>query len=153
VGHVYKQDPAPGDQASKGNTVTIWVSTGLPKVVVPDVVGDQAPDATAKLAAAHLKPNVVYIHSDKPPGTVTAQDPKGGTRVRRAATVRIKRPGGANPAGVPWVGGEPYAQAAGELQGAGFAVARHDVDSNDPVGTVVAQDPAADSLQAPGTTV
>jgi serine/threonine-protein kinase len=49
--------------------------------------------------------------------------------------------------------GVPYEQAAAELQGAGFAVARQDVDSNEPKGTVVQQTPGANSLAGKGSTV
>src|SRR4029453_8345033 len=47
----------------------------------------------------------------------------------------------------------PYEQAAAELQAAGFAVARRDVESHDPKGTVVQEDPSANTLAAKGSTV
>jgi serine/threonine-protein kinase len=47
----------------------------------------------------------------------------------------------------------PFDSASSTLQGKGFAVARVDVDAPDPKGTVVGQDPAPDTLQAPGTKV
>ena len=40
TGIVFKQDPEAGSKIDKGGTVTIWVSTGPPKVTVPDVKGD-----------------------------------------------------------------------------------------------------------------
>ena len=49
---VVTQDPGAGTHTDKGNPVTIVVSTGLPKVDVPNVVGKQATDAVAVLTDA-----------------------------------------------------------------------------------------------------
>src|SRR5439155_15089868 len=81
VGKVYDQDPAASTHTDKGNLVTILVSTGTPKSIVPNVVAKQAPDATAALASVKLKPKIVEIHSDKPSGEVTGQFPKAGSKV------------------------------------------------------------------------
>jgi serine/threonine-protein kinase len=54
---------------------------------------------------------------------------------------------------VPSVVGEPYENAASRLQAAGFAIARRDVDSDQPKGNVVSQDPAGGSSAARGATV
>src|SRR5947207_11490127 len=48
-GKVFKQDPDAGSKIDKGGTVTIWVSTGPPKVTVPAVKGQQWPDAQQTL--------------------------------------------------------------------------------------------------------
>jgi serine/threonine-protein kinase len=150
---VVSQDPGAGTRTDKGNPVTIIVSTGLPKVDVPDVRGDQATDAVAEITQRGLVAKVARINSDKETGTVTAQDPAPGTRVDKGTKVRINVSEGPKPVAVPPVVGVPYEQAAAELQGAGFAVARRDVDSHDPKGTVVQEDPAANSLAAKGSTV
>src|SRR4029077_18578450 len=42
AGLVFRQDPIAGTRIPKGNKVTIWVSTGLPKAVVPSLVGQQS---------------------------------------------------------------------------------------------------------------
>ena len=54
----------------KGNTVTIFVSTGLAKVGVPDVRNKDSTDAAAAIAALGLKPDVHQVYSTKDPGTV-----------------------------------------------------------------------------------
>jgi serine/threonine-protein kinase len=153
VTYVVSQDPSAGTRTDKGNPVTIVVSTGLPKVDVPGVIGDQATDAVASITELGLKADVHQINSDKETGTVTGQDPPAGTRVVKGTRVRINVSQGPKPIAVPPVVGVPYEQAAAQLQGAGFAVARTDVDSNDPRGTVVRQDPGANSLAAKGSTV
>ncbi len=150
---VISQDPSAGTRTDKGNPVTIVVSTGLPKVDVPGVVGDQATDAVAAITERGLKADVHDINSDKETGTVTGQDPASGTRVVKGTKVRINVSQGPKPVAIPPVVGVPYEQAAGQLQGAGFAVARRDVESNDPRDTVVQQDPPANSLAPKGSTV
>ena len=133
--------------------MTIIVSTGKPKVDVPGVVGQQATDAVAALTAKRLKADVHRVNSDKETGTVTGQDPKRRHAAwSRATKVRINVSQGPKPVPIPPVVGSPYESAASTLQGAGFAVARRDVESNEPKG-VVQQDPAANSVVAPGTTV
>ena len=151
--YVISQDPSAGTRTDKGNPVTIVVSTGLPKVDVPSVVGDQATDAVASITERGLKADVHDINSEKPTGTVTGQDPAPGTRVVKGTKVRINVSQGPKPIAVPPVVGVPYEQAAGQLQGAGFAVARRDVESNDPKDTVVQEDPSANTLAPKGSTV
>jgi len=90
---------------------------------------------------------------DKDSGLVTGQFPKAGSRLLKGERVRINVSQGPKPVGVPPVVGSPFESAAGMLQGAGFAVARRDVESNDPKGVVVQMDPPANSLIAPGSTV
>ena len=153
VGHVYDQQPDPGERTDKGNTVLILVSSGRPKVSVPEVVGQQATDAVAALTAKGLKAHVVSVPSGKETGTVTGQFPKAGTRVVKGDRVRINVSNGPKPVGVPPVVGVTYDQAAATLQGAGFAVARHDFDSNDPKDVVVRMEPAANTLAVKGSTV
>jgi eukaryotic-like serine/threonine-protein kinase len=152
-GRVFKQDPGAGERRDKGWVVRIFVSTGKPKVSVPTVVGKQATDAVAAITEQGLKADVHYVHSAKDSGTVTGQFPKAGARVLKGEKVRINVSQGPKPVGVPPVVGSPFESAAGTLQGAGFAVARRDVESNDPKGVVVQMDPPANSLIAPGSTI
>jgi eukaryotic-like serine/threonine-protein kinase len=153
VGRVYDQTPAGGERIDKGNTVTLKVSTGKPKVSVPAVIGDQATDAVAALTELGFKADIHRVNSDKESGTVTGQFPKEGTRLVKGEKVRINVSQGPKPIGIPPVVGVPYEQAAGTLQGTGFAVARRDVESNEPKGIVVQMDPPANTLAGKGSTV
>jgi eukaryotic-like serine/threonine-protein kinase len=152
-GIVISQDPPAGSRQPKGNGVTLNVSSGVPLTTVPNVKGKSSDEAFAALADANLKWKAVQVYSSEDPGTVTAQDPKAGKKVPEKTVVRVNVSQGVKPVQVPSVVGEPYDQAAGELQGAGFAVRRNDVDSTQPKGTVVAQDPAGSTLVSPGSTV
>jgi eukaryotic-like serine/threonine-protein kinase len=152
-GRVFRQDPSAGERRDKGWVVRVFVSSGKPKVAVPSVIGKQATDAVAALTEKGLKANIHYVHSEKDSGVVTGQFPKAGSRLLKGARIRINVSQGPKPVGVPPVVGSPFESAAGALQGAGFAVARRDVESNEPRGIVVQMDPPANTLIAPGSTV
>jgi beta-lactam-binding protein with PASTA domain len=90
VGEVYDQSPAGGDDAPKGSTVTIAVSTGPKQVSVPDVTGRTAAKAASMLESAGLVVDQVeQPEGSVPAGTVFMQDPSGGSSVKAGSTVKI----------------------------------------------------------------
>jgi serine/threonine-protein kinase len=153
VGIVISQDPQPGEKLTRGNYVTINVSTGPPKTVVPNVVGRSRDDAVAALSDAELKANVVPVNSLEPVDTVLGQSPKAGTELITGSTVRINVSKGPKPIAVPNVVGSPFETAQSQLQGLNFGVAREDVDSTEPEGTVVGQNPAGGSQAGKGSVI
>ena len=153
AGIVFDQSPVEGTGLARGGIVTILVSTGKKNVTVPDVVGSQVTDAVATLTRAGLVAKSVGVASDKPSGTVTAQDPAAGTSLVEGATVRINYSTGPKQVAVPAVVGLDYSAALQQLQAAGFAVARTDVESTQPAGVVVSQVPAGSSTATKGSTV
>ena len=152
-GVVFDQDPQPGDRTERGNFVTITVSTGPSKVRVPDVLGETRDQAVSELTSAGLKANVVPVNSLEPVDRVLATAPKAGTEVIIGTTIRVNVSKGPKPIAVPNVIGMPFESAESTLQGAGFAVAREDVDDDDPVGVVVGQSPAAGTQQGKGSVI
>jgi serine/threonine-protein kinase len=153
VGDVFDQSPDGGVRVDKGGVVDITVSTGPPKVEVPNVKGRSRDDAIALLAEAGLKPKVREVFNKAEPGTVIAQAPAGGELVTKGSAVQINVSKGLEPLDVPNVIGQQYDSAAGQLQGRGFAVARRDVDSSQPKDTVIDQQPKGGSELARGGTV
>jgi eukaryotic-like serine/threonine-protein kinase len=153
VGLVMDQEPDAGNRIDRGNVVTITVSYGRERIEVPDVRGRSSTDAVAALEEAGLEARVVEINSDADPGTVTAQDPRPGEKIPRDSVVRINVSKGPRPVGVPSVEGQPFETANAQLQAAGFAVVRRNVDSDQPAGIVVGQQPAGNSLASRGSTV
>ena len=153
VGMVYDQEPQPGTRLSKDSIVTVLVSSGKPRVRVPDVVGKKLADAVEQLSRADLDANAVEVNSEQAAGTITAQSPRAGTVLVSGSTVRINVSKGPKPLAVPSVIGLLYETAASQLQGAGFAVGRRDVDSDQAKGIVVDQDPNGNSLATKGATV
>jgi eukaryotic-like serine/threonine-protein kinase len=153
AGFVFEQEPKFGEKVDPGSTVDIKVSTGPPQTEVPDVVGQTRDEAVAALARADLDAKIVEVYSEKDTGTVTAQNPKGGEKVKVGTRVQINISRGARPLTVPSVVGQPYESAASALEGAGFKVARRDIDSDQPAGTVIDQNPASGQSAPAGTTV
>ena len=152
-GIVASQDPETPQRADPGTFVTIVVSSGKRKVRVPTLVGRGRDEAVALLSDADLQANVVEVNSPQEPGRVLATSPTAGETVVEGTTVRINVSKGPRPVSVPNVIGLPYASAESQLQGVGFAVARDNVESDEPRDTVVGQIPGAGSDVPKGSTV
>jgi eukaryotic-like serine/threonine-protein kinase len=152
-GKVISQDPAQGDRVPRDNKVVLRVSEGPPTTKVPDVVGRSATDAVGILKDAGLEPRVAQVPSREPQGTIVAQDPAPDKTVRLGTDVRINASSGPQLVSVPSVIGDRYEDAASTLQQAGFAVARSDVESDDPQGIVVGQNPDGGSSQPKGSRI
>jgi eukaryotic-like serine/threonine-protein kinase len=153
VGQVFEQDPQPGDRTERGNFVSITVSTGPRKLDVPNVVGRNRDEAVATLTGEGLEPNVVEVNSLQPVGTVLATAPKAGTEVIEGTIIRVNVSKGPKPVAVPNVVGSPFESAESQLRGLGFAVASEEVESDEPAGVVVGQNPAAGAQAAKGSAV
>ena len=154
VGRVFDQDPAAGTRVDKDTPVVIFVSSGVAKTTVPEVVGETRDDAVAALTAANLEVSVSEVYSEQEVGTVTAQKPGAGTRLAEGETVFINVSRGIKQVAVPSVVGESLDGAIAAIENAGFVAGSPVFENADrPENTVIAQDPAGGSLQRPGTTI
>jgi eukaryotic-like serine/threonine-protein kinase len=154
IGYVFDQNPSGGDQVKKGDDVVLTVSTGKPKVEVPDVRKDSLADAVHTLTAAGLNYKEFDVTSSEAPGTVTGQAPRPGTMVVKGTTVRINVSKGLPPVIVPSdIIGKSQADATSELQGLGFNVATQPADSTKPKGTVVDTNPKPGASEQRGSQV
>jgi len=141
-GQVSKEDPPSGTKIGKGSTVTLTVSTGKPKVPVPNVVGQDSNSAVSALAGAGLQWKIRQVFSEQQEGTVTAQQPHAGDSVIKGTVVHINVSRGLKPVSIPDVTGQPYANAKSMLEGQGFQVSRTEVQSDLPKGVVAAMTPS-----------
>jgi serine/threonine-protein kinase len=152
-GIVFKQDPSAGSKLEKDGTVTIWVSTGPPKVTVPPVKGLKWPDAQQALVNAGLKP-VKFSVPGEPKDQVAATDPGAGERVPKGSKVRVNVYSGPATAAVPSVVGLSVDEAQAKLHAAGFNGNPTFVNnSTAPQGQVISQNPAPGTTETKGTTV
>jgi serine/threonine-protein kinase len=150
-GLVFRQKPSAGVRIPKGGTVTIWVSTGKPKVAVPDgLVGEQESQATQQLHAAGLKWKIFEVPGATK-GKVTAAKPASGKKVVVGTTVTLNVMKGPSPISIPNVVGEQLAQATANLKAAGFNVSPNFVANNAPQNQVISQNPTGTAPK--GTTV
>jgi serine/threonine-protein kinase len=151
-GIVFKQDPDPGTKLHKGDTVTIFASTGPPKVTIPDVKGKQWTDAQQELSDAGFQP-VEHIVPGNTKGQVTATDPPAGQSIPKGSKVRVNVASGPQQAHVPSVVGQSLNQASSTLHSAGFNVNPTYVDSSAPQNQVIHQNPAPGTAVPKGSTV
>jgi serine/threonine-protein kinase len=152
-GSVISENPGPNTKVGKGSTVTLVISQGRAKSTVPEVRGEQLNNALQLLYAAGLTPKPVYVFSAQPADVVVGESPAPKTIVLRSSDVRINVSRGPKPVTVPDVTGQPYANAESALKGAGFSVAKVEIQSDQPNGTVVSSDPAATTSVPKGSKV
>jgi eukaryotic-like serine/threonine-protein kinase len=153
-GQIATQDPGGGVKIGKGSTVTLTVSTGKPKVQVPDVRGQTATEAVTTLAQLGLNPKITRIFSGEQPDTVTGQNPAPGALVFKGSNIGINVSRGAKPVAVPDVTGQPFLNAESALRGQGFVVTRVDIQSDQAAqGVVVAEDPPAGTDVSKGSKI
>jgi serine/threonine-protein kinase len=153
-GTIIGQDPAAGELIELGQAVNLIVSAGKDQTSVPDLV-DLASSEDARLALTEARlvlGKVTPEDSDKPEGTVIAQEPAANTSVDIGTLVSITVSSGKVP--VPNVVGATQTDAKNTLLNAGFLV-EVVFEENGAVAenTVISQNPAADAVTLKGTTV
>ncbi|HTI34319.1 MAG TPA: Stk1 family PASTA domain-containing Ser/Thr kinase [Miltoncostaea sp.] len=152
-GLVIRQSPAGNAQAARGSDVTIVVSTGPEKVTVPGVRGLDQASAEAKIRDARLEVgSVTFQPSEATEGTVIAQDPAATAKVDPGTRVNIVIAQAASTIAVPDVVGNLASDATFKLENAGFKVVSDTAESDEPVGTVIDQNPAAGTQVARDST-
>ena len=92
--HVVRQNPAAGQDAAKGSTVTYYLSAGKEekKVAMPDVTGKLEADAESTLMRASKNFTIMkdYVSSTEvPDGQVISQTPTAGEEVLDDTTVYL----------------------------------------------------------------
>jgi serine/threonine-protein kinase len=138
---VIDQDPEGGAKIEQGSTVVIVVSSGLPQVEVPRVVGLQLQEATSRLSDRNLEWRVREVFSEQDPGIVLRQNPTAGEQVAEGTVIELRVSKGQNLIDVPNVVGQEEGTATQILTDAGFEVSSTPVFSDQTPGTVVAQTP------------
>jgi eukaryotic-like serine/threonine-protein kinase len=154
AGIVADQDPGPEKRLPKGETVTLFVSTGPPLTEVPRVVGMKFEEAVDTLQEAGLRARRTNVFSERPEGEVVRQQPAPAASVREGSTVRVFVSQGEETVAVPDVLSQNRQSAEAELRANGFGVAVDQAPSDNTArGLVMAQDPDP-GVEAPkGSTV
>jgi beta-lactam-binding protein with PASTA domain len=180
AGTVTAQKPVAGTHVTKGSQVLLSVAQGKPAVGVPDVRGQPAPAAVAALRKAGILTIVVGVPSTQPKGTVVAEAPAAGAKAPAGAKVRLNISTGTqtkagttaatptatatattqpaprpapNALKIPNVVSLPQSPAVGTLERAGLPAQVTLVQSSQPVGRVVSQQPAAQANATRGQVV
>jgi serine/threonine-protein kinase len=151
VGVVIRTEPTSGENARKGSPVTLFVSKGQERYLIPsDLAGQDPNDATSVLEALTLVVSGTNEVFDEviPVGKVVSTDPVGGSSVKRETPVTILVSKGPAPVEVPPIIGTLITDATTTLGALGLTTETIREDFDDSVaGTILSTDPI------PGTTV
>ena len=146
-GYIYKQSPAAGRIVREGQTVTLTVSLGTQYVTIPDTTNYVQADAEQLLRDSGL--SVLVVQNVEPSvavGAVIRTDPVAGTTVAAGSTVvvYVSRQQVATTTSVPSVVGLTVNDARTLLvQNRLTLGSQTQAYSDQPVGTVIAQETAA----------
>jgi beta-lactam-binding protein with PASTA domain len=154
-GIVLRQDPAEGTTATRGDIVTLVVSSGVAAppatVTVPTVVGRTASEATGVLRDAGLVAKIHLVPSTEQAGIVVRQSPEGAAKTARGSAIRLDV-AKARPIPqrieVPDLVGLTASDARRQLADLGLTAEIVRLSSPEPVGTVLRQAPRAGSRLA-----
>jgi beta-lactam-binding protein with PASTA domain len=152
-GEVLDQSPLVGKTLEEGSVVTLTVSSGPPKVVVPSLVGMTLDEARAALTDDDLGlvlGDVARDFSLEKTNTVIAYDPSE-KRIPWGSTVDVTVSKGPEPLEVPDVAGMSDDKAVQRLKDAGFVATTANYYSDDvPVDIVIATAPGAHEIVSQG---
>jgi serine/threonine-protein kinase len=156
AGLVLSQDPGPGGRVRKSGTVTLHLSLGPDRRLVPRVAGKDVETARNALVDVGLEvaPTSKSVFSQTiAKGKVVGTDPAAGKRLKPGTTVTLIVSKGKQPVEVPTVTGRKEDQATKALRDAGFVVDVQRVFSDTvDVGVVAEQTPSSGTADR-GSTV
>ncbi|MEU4463257.1 Stk1 family PASTA domain-containing Ser/Thr kinase [Streptomyces sp. NPDC024017] len=154
-GKICSQNPAFKAKVNKGDTISLVVSTGAPKVTVPDVTGLTYDKAAAQLDEKGFKVEQKTEESDRTPGVVTDQDPKGDTEQEKGSTITLTVAKEAEKSTVPDVLGQSCDAAKQQMQASNLVGNCTEVETDDDnqVGKVIQTTPQAGTSVEPNSTV
>jgi beta-lactam-binding protein with PASTA domain len=133
--------------------LAIWYFTRDQKSTVTPVIGQTSTLAVSRLQQDGFKTQIIRRVSSRRPGTVVGEQPAGGSKASKDSLVTLTVAAAPTSVHVPNAVGVAQAEARDRLVAAGFLVKSFPVSSTQPVGTVVAQAPAAGEKATRGTSV
>ena len=149
AGYIYKQSPVSGRTVREGQGVTLTVSLGTQYVTVPDLTNYVQADAEQQLKSLGVSVLVTQaVDTSVASGAVIRTDPAAGTQIESGSTVvvYVSRPQVATTTKVPSLSGMSVDDARTLLVQNHLGLgSQTDQYSDQPVGTVIGQNPAAGS--------
>jgi len=150
---IISQTPEADAEMRKGDSIVVTVSLGPTQLVTPNVTGLTRDEAAAKLKEKGLSMVVSKSPSTEPVDTVIAQNPAADEPCAVGQEVEITLSGGSTL--VPDVTGQAYSDAVQLLQENSLAAGKvvYGDASDDQIGKVLAQSPAAGTMAVLDTQV
>ena len=154
AGQVISQDPAGGTKKDKGTKVNLTVSKGTQEIAVPNLVGLTVEEAKKQLTANGLKftAGPAEYSDDVEKDLIARQDIAPGEKVAKDTTITYYQSLGSEGVPVPNVVGMSEGNATTTLNNVNLYVSVESKYSDQPAGTVIAQNPSSGKLQE-GSTV
>ena len=154
-GNVCEQDPKQGTDVEKESTVNLVVSTGAPKVAVPNVIDDNVDEATKELEDKGFDVETKQTESSQDEGTVLSQDPDPGTEKEKGSKVTLEVAKAEEKVTVPDVVGRTCDEAKSQMEGSDLEATCTDQPTTDEnqVGKVISTTPSANQQVDPGSKV
>jgi eukaryotic-like serine/threonine-protein kinase len=153
AGTVLEQAPRAGEELEEGGRMMAVVSSGETEIAVPQLVGLNRRAAERVAETANLTVVRKTVASDKPAGTVVAQDPAAGEDVKVGSNVTVTVSHGPGLVTVPSVRGLTLDQAIDQLTSLGLVPRVIRVPSSVAEDTVIVQDPSPGQRVKRGATV
>jgi serine/threonine-protein kinase len=151
---VLRQDPDPGEQAARDDTIVLVVSDGPGEVRVPSVRGLTRAQAVRELRRSDLRTTVAQRASATvDPGLAVGTSPPGGESVQRRSNVRLFISSGPEQVTVPNVFGLSLDSATDRLDDLGLTYRIDREESDQPEDEVIGQDPEEGATLEPGGTI
>lgn len=126
VDKVYDTNPEIGSFVDKNTTITVYISKGVKKVEMVDVIGKTQNEAEEAIIKAELKYTFQYIETtdDSLIGKVESTDPVAGTTVNAGTQVTVVLYKGKNEVNIkmPDLSDKSEADAKKELEDLGFDI-------------------------------
>ncbi len=154
AGTVISQTPEADSDMSKGDSVVVTVSLGPTQLTTPDLMGLSRADATAKLKEMGLSMVVFKSPSTEAVDTVIGQNPIAGNPCVLGQEIEVTVSGGSTL--VPDLSKQTYDDALKLLKESNLSVGKVEYGeavSDDAIGTVLAQSPAAGTMAVLDTQV
>jgi serine/threonine-protein kinase len=142
--HVITSSPAGGAQVDKGSTISIVVSKGAERFVIPTLTGLSLAEATNALSDLNLKLSTLAEEYDAtiPLGYIISSTPAAGQKVKRSTVVKVVVSKGVEQISILSYVNKSGDQALSDLTDAGAKVVSKNVFSDTVApGLVVAQNP------------
>ncbi|WP_217163263.1 Stk1 family PASTA domain-containing Ser/Thr kinase [Streptomyces sp. AC512_CC834] len=155
-GNICSQDPKQGTNVEKKSTVNLVVSTGAPKVAVPNVIDKNVDEATQRLEDKGFEVETKQTESSQDEGTVLSQDPEPGEEREKGSTVTLEVAKAEEKATVPDVVGRTCDEAKAQVESGGDLTAVcTDQPTTDPNqnGKVISTTPTANTPVDKGSKV
>ncbi|MGW8747414.1 Stk1 family PASTA domain-containing Ser/Thr kinase [Streptomyces sp. NPDC055794] len=154
-GNICDQDPKQGTDVDKKSTVNLVVSTGAPKVAVPNVIDKDVDTATEQLENKGFKVETKQTESSQDEGTVLNQDPDPGSELEKGSTVTLEVAKAEAKATVPDVVGRSCDEAKAQMQNNDLEATCTDQPTQDPnqVDKVISTTPQANQQVDKGSKV